>query len=272
MVAGKSGSGKYYAMVTPAIEALLYGYDLIVIDPSKGASDFKPWGESRSIAFIGQGNYRQTEACVLWVEAELDRRVKLLAKTGCTHIDDLPEADRPKRILLVFDEFESYLKGIMKPTANPADDQEIAKLNRRINSRNASIRRTGGALSRIAIQGRTTGISILIGAHRLTSRDCDVFPGGRAFYKTVGKLVLGAESLADVVCMMNLSEAHRLQKDYEINDGKTIGRGIYESAEGMLSVVQTWWPGTSDDISDVLSGVQSAEKINFDEYLPPEVK
>ena len=271
-VMGKSGTGKSSLAQVPAVEALLHGYQLIVIDPSKGANDFKLWGDPRSLAFIGQGDFRGTEAAILWAEAEMGRRVKLMAKNGYQNIMDMPEDERPPRILIIFDEFNSYLNGIEKPASNPTGDTAIANFNSRINNRNASIRRTGGAMARIAVQGRTAGINMLLGAQRISAADMEAIQGGRAFFKTLGRIMLGSDSLAGVVAMQNLGEANRLQKSIKDGDGMPLGRGIYESAEGRLVAVQTWWSGGNQEIEQVLKHVPYVDKVDISEYLPPEAE
>ncbi|WP_158276291.1 FtsK/SpoIIIE domain-containing protein [Bifidobacterium callitrichidarum] len=269
-VMGKSGTGKSSLAQIPAVEALLHGYQLIIIDPSKGANDFKMWGDPRSLAFIGQGDFRGTEAAILWAEAEMGRRVRLMAEQGYQNIVDMPDEERPPRILIIFDEFNSYLNGIEKPASNPTGDTTIANFNSRINNRNASIRRTGGAMARIAVQGRTAGINMLLGAQRISGDDMDKIQGGRAFFKTLGRIMLGSDSLAGVVAAQNLSEANRLQRSIKDGEGMPMGRGIYESADGRLSAVQTWYSGGNQAIEEILADVPPVEKVDISEYLPPE--
>lgn len=271
-VMGKSGTGKSSLAQIPAVEALLHGYQLIVIDPSKGANDFKTWGDPRSLAFIGQGDFRGTEAAILWAEAEMGRRVQLMAKNGYSNIMDMPEEERPPRILIIFDEFNSYLGGIEKTASNPTGDTKIANFNSRINNKNASIRRTGGAMSRIALQGRTAGINMLLGAQRLSTADMDNIQGGKAFFKTLGRVMLGSDSLMGVVSNQNLSEANRLQRSIKDGEGMPLGRGVYESADAHLTAVQTWWSGGNQAIEQVLKDVPPVEKVDITPYLPPEAE
>ena len=274
LVQGRAGSGKSSLMRIPAVEALIHKYQLVVIDPIKGADDFRGWAEKRSIAFIGQGDFRGTEAVAMWVNQEMSRRVDLATKHGVGNITDLPESERPRRILVVFDEFDGYLNSMGETASNPTGDTSIEQFNRQIEWKNASIKRTCSALARIAVQGRTVGVSLLIGAQHATRRDFDSIPGGSVLFKTLGKVVLGRTSLADIISPMNLAEANVLQG--KMPDG--IGRGIYETAYDKVTDLQSWWSGGNVAIEGVLSGVPvvsavpAAEKIDISGFLPPAIE
>lgn len=267
LVQGRAGSGKSSLMQVPAVEALLRDYQLVVIDPIKGSDDFRSWAEKRSIAFIGQGDFRGTEAALLWVDHEMSRRVDLMVKHGFRNITDIPESERPPRILVVFDEFGGYLNSIGKIASNPTGDPNIEQFNRQIEWKNASIRRTCSAVARIAIQGRTTGVSLLLSAQHATRRDFDSIINGKALFKILGKIVLGRTSLTDIVSPVSLAEANVLQKMPDVP-----GRGIYETSYGYVTNLQSWWSGGNDAIEGVLSGVPAVEKVDISGFLPSAIE
>lgn len=266
LVEGKSGTGRTSLMRTAVVEALLHGYQLVVIDPTKGGSDFKPWAEKRSAAFTGVQDYRSAEAATLWVERELGQRVMFMAKHGYCNIMEAQDSERPSRILVVFDQFDSYVNSLERVTSNPLDDEQLAEFNRRISHRNASIHRTLRTLARIAIQGRTVGINILLGARHMTIQDFDRFQNGKIIFKTLGRIVLGADSLVDVISDRNLGEASRIQNDMIIAD-MPIGRGVYETSQGDLTDLQSWWSGDNESIEQIVYSVPSVEKVDLTEFM-----
>mgnify|MGYP000653500299 FL=1 len=74
------------------------------------------------------------------------------------------ELAHTKPIDIVFDEFNSYLQEAGKTTQNPNRDIQLANDNAAVSATNNSIRRTMSALGKIVVQGRTAGISVILGA------------------------------------------------------------------------------------------------------------
>ena len=270
LVAGTSGSGRSSLMRTVVVEALMHDYQLVVIDPSEGGADFKPWAEKRSAVFTGVQDYRGTEAAMMWVEREMAQRIMFMAKHGYTNIMEASESERPSRILVVFDAFDLYLHDIELVSSNVTNDPRIAEHNRKINHRNMSILRTLRTMARISVQGRTSGINMILGVKRLAAQEFDRFPGGKLLVKTTGRVVLGAHSPTDLISDMNLNEASRMQNDM-INAGVPIGRGVYETAQGELTDLQSWWSGDDESIEKVLAPVPSAKKVDLTEFMSPVV-
>ena len=270
LIQGRAGSGKSSLMQVPAVEALIRNYKVVVADPIKGADDFRSWAEKRSVSFIGQGDFRGTEAVVLWVENEISRRINLLMKNNAPNINSLAEPERPQRILLVFDEFGGYMKSIKELFPNPNGDASINQINRQIKWKNDSILRTCAALARIAVKGRTVGVNLLLGAQHLVRDDFHPIIGGNMFFKSLGKIVLGRMTLTDIVEPQNITEANLLQGKMD----DAIGRGIYETCDGRMTDLQSWWSGGNVAIEDVLAGapimsaVPPVEKIDFGSVKP----
>lgn len=135
---------------------------------------------------------------------------------------------------ILFDEFNSYLQETGKTTQNPQKDMQIANDNAAVSATNASIARTMSALSKIIVQGRTAGVRCIFGAQRLTMDDMKKY-NGNAFFRSLGRILLGMDSPAGVVSAQNLSEANRTQKSLKNEDGLIpVGRGMYESMQGTL--------------------------------------
>lgn len=272
LVMGKTGTGKTSAVQIPVAEALRKHHQVIIIDPMKGAIDFTHWAKRKSLAFIGNNQMREAEATVAWVTEEMSRRVELLSAHGVGNIDLLDPKDRPRRIFIVWDEFNSYLGEIGKTTANPLKDLKIANANAAISAKNNSIQRTFSDLAAIAVQGRTAGIHLILAGQRLTMDDFKQMAGnGNAFYRTLGRLLLGSDAPAGVVSQQNLREANRLQSSMKTDGRIPAGRAIYESAEGRLSAVQTWYGGGQDRLAELVASAPDSTPIDYTPYMPKEV-
>ena len=127
-------------------------------------------------------------------------------------------------------------------------------------------------LSEIAVQGRTAGIDLVLGAQRLTMDDMKRF-NANAFFRTLGRILLGSDSPMGVVSMNNIRSAGRLQKSLAGSDG-TIprGRGIYESADGTLNAVQTWWSGGQEKLAPLVESIPTPAPIDYSAYMPVEAE
>ena len=269
VVMGKSGTGKSSAAQIIVAEALMRGYELFIIDPKKGAVDFTQWAKPHARAFIQNRQSREAEAVVKWVEDEMNRRVNVLNKYGLGDIADLPDDVRPKRILLFWDEFNSYLGDVSATTPNPNQDIELANANAAINATNNSIRRTMSALAAIALQGRTAGIHIVLAGQRLSIKDFEKFNNGKAFFETLGRLLLGSIKVEGVV--NSVTEAHRLQESMKNSKGELPrGRGLYESVEAKLSSVQTWFSGKQSALKELTDSLPATEPIDYAPFMPQE--
>lgn len=268
-VMGKSGTGKSSAAQIIVADALLHGWQIIIIDPSKGAIDFTQWAQPLALAYVGNGQMDETEAVIGWVEHEMNQRVKMLSQEGAGNINDLPDNQRPPRILVVFDELNGYLTKMGKTAPNPNRDLTIANENARIQSQNNSIIRTMSAMSKIALQGRTAGISLLLGGQRLGIKDFERFPGGSQFYHTLGRLLLGNDTPEGIIAASNIREAHRLQESMKSTGGQVPkGRGLWENMDGRLTAIQTWYGGGQEKLAEAVAGISAPNPIDITPFMP----
>lgn len=269
LVMGKTGTGKTSAVQIPVAEALRRGHRVVIIDPMKGGVDFTQWAKAKACAFVGTGRMREAEAAIGWVKSEMTRRTRLLSERGVGKIDELDAASRPPRLFVVWDEFNSYLGEMGRTTPNPLRDLKLANANAAISARNASIQRTFTDLAAIATQGRSAGVHLVLAGQRLTLDDFKKL-GGNAFYKSLGRLLLGSDSPVGVVSQGNVREANRLQSSMKADGEVPVGRALYESVEGRLSAVQTWYGGGQSDLAVAVSGVPDAEPIDLSPFMPRE--
>lgn len=271
-VMGKSGTGKSSAAQIVVADAFLHGYDVIIIDPSKGAIDFTTWAKPRALAFVGNGQLLETEAAIMWAWTEMRKRVSLLSEYGAKDIYELPDDARPTPIVIVFDEFNGYLNNKGKASPNPDRDIRIANKNAEINNINNSLRRTMDNLSDIATQGRTAGVHLVLGAQRLSVKDFDAYGKG-AFWKTLGRVLLGSDTPEGVIDPKNITEAHRLQKSMKGKGGAIPrGRALWETMEGSLTAVQTWYSGGAEALDQLLADIPYREPIDLAPYMPAQAQ
>lgn len=269
LIMGKTGTGKSSTAMTIIAEAMLKGAQTIIIDPKKGAIDFTKWAVPKALAYAGPGQSRDAEAIVKWLENEMYRRVTLCEKYGANQISRLPAEARPKEIYLFWDEFNSWLGDRSNTTPNRTGDIEIANANAAIIAVNNSINRTMTSLAAIAVQGRTAGIHLVFGGQRLSKDDFSRYNNGDAFYRSLGRTMLGGDEPMGVVSMANVKEAHRLQNSMKNSAGELPrGRGLYESAEAKLSALQSWYSGEQDDLAELFRDTPAPEPIDYTPYMP----
>ena len=279
LICGKSGTGKSSAAQIVVTEALLKGHNIILIDPSKGCIDFTQWAKPLALAFVGLGQMREAEAAIAWLRHEMAERVALFSKYGVGSIYELDqnqlteeERKHTQPIDLVFDEFNSWLQEAGKTTQNPNKDIQVANDNAAVSALNNSIRRTMSNLGKIVVQGRTAGISVILGAQRLTMDDMKPY-NANAFFRSLGRILLGMDSPAGVVSQQNLREANRLQQSLKGEGGKIPqGRGIFETAQGQLLAVQTWYSGGQEKLMELVKDITPPEPIDYTPYMPAEAE
>lgn len=275
LVSGKSGTGKSSAAQIVVAEALLKGHGIILVDPSKGCIDFTRWAKPLALAFVGLGQMRETEAVIAWLRDEMAQRVRLFSKYGAASIYELDrsvlspeELEHVRPIDLFFDEFNSYLQEAGKTTQNPNRDIQLANDNAAVSATNNSIRRTMSALGKIVVQGRTAGISVILGAQRLTMDDMKPY-NANAFFRSLGRILLGMDSTAGIISPQNLREANRLQQSLKGEGGRIPqGRGMFETAQGELLAVQTWYSGGQDALAELFRDHPKPHPIDYSPFMP----
>ncbi|GGI15482.1 hypothetical protein GCM10007377_16120 [Galliscardovia ingluviei] len=267
-VMGGTGTGKSSLMQILVADALIKQWNIIIIDPSKGAMDFTQWAKPRALNFVGLGQLRETEATVSWLVNEMEQRAKLMSEHGVGNIRLLPEETRPHPILLVFDELNGYLGRHRQEAANPGRDTDIAQSNAQIREINNSLQRTMTALSRIALEGRASGIHLLLGGQRLSLDDFRSY-GGDAFYRSLARVLLGNGEAAGVVSQNNIVAAHRLQNGIKSNGGTIpVGRGIWQNAEGALNAIQTYYGGKQDSLLEQVQHIPEITPVDVSMFMP----
>ncbi|MGO4856279.1 FtsK/SpoIIIE domain-containing protein [Arthrobacter sp. 2MCAF14] len=131
MVVGKTNSGKSVGLRAIIFAALVHGWDLVVIDPTKRGLDFT-WARG----YVRDGgwgclNFPEAQATIEAVYAEGKRRLEILVEQDVEKWTELPEdfrrANGFKPIMVVIDEFTSLSK--MRAVPKLLEDHDQRKID-----------------------------------------------------------------------------------------------------------------------------------------------
>lgn len=263
LVMGKTGTGKSSLLSLLAAKGALAGWEEVIIDPCKGAPDFS-WARKKG-TLCGAGEFERAERLVKTVCSIMRKRARELSLRA---IPSSREAGF-KDILIVFDEFNGFISSMEVKEKGDASDIALARQNAFTDKINRSISSTVTMLGNIATQGRSAGIRLLIGAQRLSLKEMEKFHNGRAFYRSLGKIMLGSDSAAGVFQTSNLREANRLLSSLAMPKG----RGLYEDGQGRLEALQAFYASNEElekalsflpDSSPLDAGAQEEDEENLE--------
>nr|MBS1901914.1 hypothetical protein [Actinomycetota bacterium] len=266
LVLGQNGSGKGIAMTVMVTDMLMKMWDVYAGDPIKGFNDFAfadPWLKARSTT------YDQTAAMARKFLDLLDERKELNAKYGVSNIRDLPDEVRPRIACLFLDEFTSLVipDPVIKPSAD-ADERELRQFAEATRV-NAIKRIIAAAIARVLLEGRATGLVMVLAAQKLPASLLEKIPGGPTMKSQMSRLALGKMSFGDMMsAFTDAKSALGL-----LGPSVPRGRGIFESTAQAAFSVQTWWAGGSqtehftrmaERISSVREALRDEERLDFD--------
>lgn len=219
LVTGQTGSGKTVLIVGAAMQAALRGWQVAVVDATKGAldySDLDPW------ACIVARELPEAAAAVEWAYSEVRRRRALLAQHGAAKVPDLPAGVRPPPLLLVLDEYFSLV-------ARLASKTDLAKRD------NAMKDLIADTVSRVAREARYADVHLILGAQR---PDAAVFAG--ELKANVGARILcgPADGIARSMALRNADGAPVPPKGSK-------GRAVVETETMDAAEVQLYLVATS---------------------------
>lgn len=238
LIAGSSGSGKSAALQMLITGALVRGCEVVVADPMKGAADFQfaaPW-----LRYLTKGEdmaYDIMEAAALmrWVYKQVEERKALNAKYGVGSFADLPEDVRPARMVVVVDEFTSLiLSEIVQRTAY--DDPEMESERQRVLAINLARSEIGQFAGKIAREARSAGVTMWLGAQKLTSKTLDSIPGGDSLKNSLARLLMGMSTFGERMSALRLPEFAP-----DLGTEVPIGRGLFESNVAASVAVHTYY-------------------------------
>lgn len=184
LFAGTTGSGKSSGAQAILYGALSSGAELVVIDPTKGASDFS-FLEPYARRIVGLDAEKDLAFHLLDAAATMraiyvtegGRRRKLNAQHGVGSYLDLPEAVRPKLMIVFIDEFVGLI-GMDKVSRTPIDDEEMEYERQVQLVTNMAKMQVGQMASKIAAEARAWGIHLILGTQKLPAAMLDQIPNG----------------------------------------------------------------------------------------------
>ncbi|WP_182050446.1 hypothetical protein [Changpingibacter yushuensis] len=219
---------------------LANGWDVCVADPNKAGVDFQPFRPWMS-AFVNQKQSENgrayTAAMLESVYREVDRRVGLNAQYSAANFTELPSGVRPRRLIVVLDEFNSLIK-VSKPV-KPASgaSQEVLAGYARAMSEVTAVSRIGKYASDIGAQARSAGVSLVLIGQQLKASDLDRLPEANGIRTNMTRILLGNSTFGDKQGALRAPEAAPDLGSYVPH-----GRGYFESTMATrASIIQFWY-------------------------------
>ncbi len=230
-----------------------------VIDPSKGAADFK-FAEPYSTAFAV--DVASAAALMKALYAEVVRRKDMNAAAGVGGFRDLENP--PKPYLVVIDEFTSLIGA--SPVPPPSDDPEIEVERQAVVADNGYRSMIGAMAGKIAREARSAGFTLILGTQRLTAKMLDPIPGSQDLRTNLSRMLVGKATTGE------MQSALRAPFDAP-NLGAVVpkGRALWETSAGAAQAVQGWYAPQSylaADLAARLSPLDPSERIDIGGYMP----
>lgn len=258
---GRTGSGKSAAAMNLINGAIIRGCEILIADPQKFGADFRyalPWVRGMALTVL------EASAMMEWVYAEVKRRKKLNGDYGVPSYMDLPEAVRPRHMVVFIDEFTSLMavSRMMKLPSN-ASQEQLEKYA--VEEADNEARRNIGFLStRLVQEARSSGVTLLLAGQELKKDTLQNIPGGTSLKSSSSSLLLGKSSFG------SLQSALKDPLDVpDLGDTVPKGRGLFESSSRAAQVVQMWFDapdhGASsvEHIAAVRDPLADAEKLDL---------
>ncbi|MGP9816865.1 FtsK/SpoIIIE domain-containing protein [Glutamicibacter sp. 363] len=228
---GATGGGKSVILQAYLFSALLRGYELIVIDPSKGGADFK-FAEPYTSAFTG--DIEEARAIIRALYEEVKRVKDLNAQYGVGNYRDLPNEVRPKHRVILIDEFTSLMARF--PVPAETDDPDAEEERQRIIQENSWRAEIGTFVGRIAREARSAGFSLILATQKLSAKIMENIPGGEDLKTNMARAIVGNASNGEL--MSALRQPFGVPK---LGDEVPKGRGLYEPLSSVAMPMQVWF-------------------------------
>lgn len=265
-VIGMSGSGKSVTAQALLYGAAIKGYEIFVIDPMKGAADFKflePYARAMST------NIHDAAATLKAIYAEVERRKDLNARYGAASIADLPDDVRPAPIFVFVDEFTSLITAERVP--RQAFDDPVLEAERqqqlRISSDRTAIAYSTGKLAR---ESRSAGVSLCLGTQKLMADSLKDVPGGGDLKTNLSRLLLGQTSLGE-----RMSALRAFDQAPDPGEVVPAGRGIWESSVKTGVLIQAWYAPAAvlgEQLAKRVAPLAPSERLDVTPFLSRSVE
>lgn len=232
LIAGQVGSGKSAALQTICFGSLVRGWDVYVIEPTKGAVDFE-FAELyvRAIA----ADVLQAAVTMKEVYAEFLRRMQTNAHHGVSTYRDLPEDVRPAHLLVVVDEFTSLVTP--EPVTAVYEHPLMTEEREALVEANRAKTEIGIYIAKIARQGRAAGVSLVLATQQASAKMFETIPGAGDLKANLSRLALGRPSFGE-----REQELRAPSQAPDLGDRVATGRGLWESTtDDGPRIVQGWF-------------------------------
>lgn len=260
LVVGKTGSGKSIELEAFILGALVHGFELAIVDPTKRGLDFR-WARPyvRRGGWGCQG-YGEALAVIRSCYDEGRRRLDVLDSLDCPKWTALTPAQRTQHgirpIMVIVDEGTSLAK--LEPVMRtlPPDDPERVEAE----ELNADKSRIMAIIGKIARELRFVGVHLVFGTQRFSV--ADIGDGAGGLRENLGvRILLGRASntaidmaFADSSdAMAAYAQAHGVIATADPGKGaeKRPGRGVCE-IDGMLTTAFQGYYATHDELTAAL--------------------
>ncbi len=258
-VIGAQGQGKSVSGQALLYGAAIKGFEIFVIDPMKGAADFKflePYARAMALTI------HDAAATLKAIYEDVVRRKNLNSQYGAATIYDLPAEVRPAPMFVFIDEFTSLIF-TARPPSKPFDDPDLEseRLNqmRDFNDRTTIAMYTG----KIAREARSAGVSLGIGTQKLMATTLDEAPDLKA---NLSRLLVGPTSQGDRMSALRAFDAAP-----DLGDIIPKGRGIWESSAKSAGVlIQGWFAPASrfgEELAIRLEPLTAEQRLDITPFL-----
>lgn len=260
-VFGTQGGGKSVTMQSMVTGAIINDFDLVIIDPSKSAADFM-FAADYSLAIATT----ITQACGALELAyrEVTRRKRLNSEYEVGNYKDLPDDVRPRRMVIVIDEFTSLME--QEPVGKPSDDVEVENERQKVLAINHDRAKIGTFVGKIAREARSSGVSLILGTQKLTNKMLDNVPGGSDIKTQLARILVGKATPGERQSALRDPESAP-------SLGETIppGRGIWEPSDSPSMIIQSWYdPGEqaflTAELAERVSPLDVSEKWDMSRF------
>lgn len=236
-VIGTTGAGKSVGIQNALFSSILSGFDVVVVDSVKEATDFE---FARPYALAFATDIFAAAGVMERAYEEVRARVALNAQYKVGSYLDLPPEVRPKEMLVVIDEFTS---AISLDTVPPQSDSPVVEAERaKIAARNNAKLKLGTIAGKLGREARSAGVALLLGGQKLAVEDLKKVGAGELKGMMATLFVGKPKSQGD---LMSALSSWELAPDLGASVPK--GRGMFESMVSAPEMIQVWFDPDKQD-------------------------
>lgn len=232
LIAGMTGAGKSACLQQLIEGVVLRGAELYILDPTKGAADFR---FAESFASGIAVDLSESAAMMKGLYAEVTRRKNVNAQHGVGSYRDLPADVRPPHLVIVIDEFTS-LMGTEPVSKTPFDDPDAEAERAQIIAGNTHRMQIGSFTGKIAREARSAGVSLFLATQKLSMDMLSKIPGAMDLKVNLARILLGNTTYGDRQSALRMPD-----NAPDLGTTIPIGRGIFEPSISGPVAMQVWY-------------------------------